>query len=85
MLKARVRRIEQQGGNAFRELQLPEAVITLKQGVGRLLRDENDRGVVMIADPRLRGKPYGRVFLASIPPMPVTTELDEVARFFAER
>ncbi len=85
VLKARVRRIEQQGGNAFRELQLPEAVITLKQGVGRLLRDENDRGVVMIADPRLRGKPYGRVFLASIPPMPVTTELDEVARFFAER
>ena len=57
------------------KVQLPRAITTLRQGVGRLIRDENDRGLVVICDPRLRGKAYGRRVLASLPPMPV---LDEV-------
>ena len=64
------------------EYQLPEAVIALKQGVGRLIRDENDRGVLMLCDPRLLSKGYGRIFLASLPPMPVTKRLEEVEQFF---
>jgi len=82
VLRARARRLEAAGGNAFRELQLPEAVLALKQGIGRLLRDEQDRGVVMIGDPRIRSRPYGRVFLASLPPMPVTGDIQAVRAFF---
>jgi ATP-dependent DNA helicase DinG len=72
LTKARIEHLKQQGGNAFREYQLPEAALALKQGVGRLIRSETDRGVVVICDPRLVDKPYGRVFRASLPPMPVT-------------
>jgi ATP-dependent DNA helicase DinG len=72
LTKARIDHLKANGGNAFREYQLPEAALTLKQGVGRLIRSETDRGVVVICDPRLIDKPYGRVFRASLPPMPIT-------------
>lgn len=67
-LKARLAAIRQRGGNPFAEYQLPQAVLGLKQGVGRLIRDANDKGVVVICDPRLHSKPYGRQFLSSLPP-----------------
>lgn len=84
VLKARLDMIRQRGGVPFAEYQLPQAVITLKQGIGRLIRDVSDRGVLMIADPRLRTKGYGKMFLASLPDMPITSEIDEVERFFAD-
>ena len=82
VLQARAGAMEQAGRSPFMEYQLPEAVIALKQGVGRLIRDENDRGVLMLCDPRLLSKGYGRIFLASLPPMPVTKRLEEVEQFF---
>jgi ATP-dependent DNA helicase DinG len=78
VLKARLAAIERRGGNAFFEEQIPQAVITLKQGVGRLIRDRDDFGVIMLCDQRLRSRPYGRIFLESLPPMPVTSRLDDV-------
>lgn len=64
------------------EYQLPRAVINLKQGAGRLIRDENDRGVLMICDPRLITKSYGRRIWQSLPPMRRTRELGEIKQFF---
>ena len=64
------------------EFQVPQAVIALKQGVGRLIRDMNDRGVVMIGDPRLYQKSYGRVFLNSLPAMPISKNVEDVTAFF---
>ena len=84
VLKARAEAMEQQARNPFMEYQLPQAVIALKQGVGRLIRDERDRGVLVLCDPRLRGKPYGRLFLASLPPMPRTDRLENVQSFFQQ-
>ncbi|HLA72795.1 MAG TPA: ATP-dependent DNA helicase [Steroidobacteraceae bacterium] len=81
LTKARIEHLKANGGNAFREFQLPEAALTLKQGVGRLIRSETDRGVVVICDPRLVDKPYGRVFRASLPPMPVTRVAADAERF----
>jgi len=81
LTKARIEHLKANGGNAFREFQLPEAALTLKQGVGRLIRSETDRGVVVICDPRLVDKPYGRVFRASLPPMPVTRVAGDAERF----
>jgi len=74
VVRARIEYLQGQGCSAFRDYQLPEAVLALKQGVGRLIRSESDCGVVMIGDPRLRARPYGRLFLASLPPMPITHE-----------
>jgi ATP-dependent DNA helicase DinG len=85
MLAARLEAIRNHGGNPFRDHQLPEAVLALKQGVGRLIRDYDDFGVVMLCDPRVVGKSYGRDFLASLPAMPVTRELEEIRSFFAAR
>jgi ATP-dependent DNA helicase DinG len=85
VLQARAQAIEEQGGNAFRQYQLPAAVIALKQGAGRLIRDETDHGILMLCDPRLLSKSYGKVFLKSLPPMPVTRELADAERFFAAR
>ena len=80
VLAARIDKLNQEGRNAFLEHQLPQAVITLKQGAGRLIRDENDRGVLMICDPRLYSKSYGRRILQSLPPMRRTRlEADAVA------
>ncbi len=80
--KARIDHLQATGGNAFRDYQLPEAALALKQGVGRLIRSEEDYGAVVICDPRIVGRNYGRVFVASLPPaMPVTRESDEALRF----
>jgi ATP-dependent DNA helicase DinG len=64
------------------QYQLPQAVISLKQGVGRLIRDVNDRGVLMLCDPRLGSKSYGRVFIDSLPPMTKTRRFEVVKRFY---
>jgi ATP-dependent DNA helicase DinG len=84
LLKARLTGIRRRGGNPFYEYQLPQAVLALKQGVGRLIRDFDDFGVIVIGDPRLKSKAYGRVFLEALPPSPVTTEGDVAALFLAE-
>ncbi|MCO6413863.1 MAG: ATP-dependent DNA helicase [Thiogranum sp.] len=80
--QARIEALKAQGGNPFMDEQLPHAVITLKQGVGRLIRDVNDRGVLVICDPRLLGKRYGRVFLNSLPAMRRSREFSDVQAFF---
>jgi len=82
VLSARIEKINKEGRNAFMEYQLPRAVINLKQGVGRLIRDEVDRGVLMICDPRLITKSYGKRIWQSLPPMKRTRDLDEVQQFF---
>ena len=83
VLAARLELLEREGRNAFLDYQLPQAVIALKQGAGRLIRDENDRGVLMICDPRLFSKPYGRRILSSLPPMKLARDLDKALRFAA--
>ena len=83
VLEARMDAIRQRGGNPFTEHQIPQAVIALKQGVGRLIRDANDKGVLMLCDSRLRTRNYGKIFLDSLPHMPRTQKLDIVKRFFA--
>jgi ATP-dependent DNA helicase DinG len=82
VLAARIEHMKQQGRNAFMEYQLPRAVISVKQGAGRLIRDESDRGVLMICDPRLIAKPYGKRVWRSLPPMRRTREEDEAVAFF---
>ena len=84
VLEARLEAVRRRGGNPFRDEQLPQAVIALKQGVGRLIRSDHDRGVLVLCDPRLLGKPYGRSFLASLPPFPRTRDIEDVQRFFAD-
>ena len=78
LVRARVQYLQAQGANPFRDYQLPEAALALKQGVGRLIRSEEDRGVVMICDPRLHSRGYGRALLASLPPMRPTRDVDVV-------
>jgi ATP-dependent DNA helicase DinG len=67
LIQARIESVRRSGGEPFRAFQLPEAVLALKQGVGRLIRDFDDRGLVVLGDPRLRSRSYGRVFLNSLP------------------
>jgi ATP-dependent DNA helicase DinG len=83
VFEARLDAVRRRGGNPFRDEQLPQAVIALKQGVGRLIRSESDRGVLVLCDPRLTGKSYGKTFLDSLPPLPVTRHIDDVRAFFA--
>ena len=85
VLSARIEQMKKDGRNAFMEYQLPRAVINVKQGAGRLIRDENDKGVLMMCDPRLISKPYGRRVWQSLPPMKRTRELQVVLDFFANR
>ena len=82
LLAARLAKLAADGGNAFMQWQLPQAVISLKQGAGRLIRTETDRGVLMLCDPRLVDKPYGKRIWQSLPPMRRTRELADVTRFF---
>ena len=82
VLSARIEKMKNEGRNAFMENQLPRAVINVKQGAGRLIRDETDRGVLMICDPRLITKPYGKRVWRSLPPMKRTRDLAEVLAFF---
>nr|SPS06272.1 putative ATP-dependent helicase YoaA [Candidatus Nitrotoga fabula] len=82
VLAARLAQITRQGRNAFMEYQLPRTVINLKQGAGRLIRDETDRGVLMICDPRLISKSYGKRIWQSLPPFRRTRELQEAMNFF---
>ncbi len=77
IVRARVQHLRATGGQPFRDYQLPEAALALKQGVGRLIRSEEDEGVVVICDPRLSSRGYGRSMLACLPPMPVTRDPDE--------
>ncbi|SDY69951.1 ATP-dependent DNA helicase [Nitrosomonas sp. Nm58] len=83
VLSARIEKINKEGRNAFMEYQLPRAIINLKQGAGRLIRDENDRGVLMICDPRLITQSYGKRIWQSLPPMKRTRNLADVENFFA--
>ncbi len=83
VLSARIERMKNEGRNAFMDYQLPRAVINVKQGAGRLIRDETDRGVLLIGDPRLISKPYGKRIWRSLPPMKRTRELAEVLAFFS--
>ena len=83
VLSARIDKMNQEGKNAFMEYQLPYSVIALKQGAGRLIRDETDRGVLVICDPRLITKPYGKRIWQSLPPFTRTRELVDVEAFFA--
>lgn len=83
VLSARIEKLNQEGKNAFMEYQLPYATITLKQGAGRLIRDETDRGVLMICDPRLLTKQYGKRIWQSLPPFSRTKALVDVEAFFS--
>ncbi|NEX16298.1 MAG: helicase [Halochromatium sp.] len=83
ILQARADALKRQGGNPFRDFQLPQAVIALKQGAGRLIRDHQDRGLLVVCDPRLNSRSYGRIFLNSLPPMRRSDDLAEIEAFFA--
>jgi ATP-dependent DNA helicase DinG len=85
VLQARINYLSKQGRNPFMEYQLPQAVIGLKQGVGRLIRDAYDYGVLVICDRRVATKSYGKRFIDSLPQMPITRHIDDVGSFFADR
>ncbi len=82
VLQARIESLRSRGGNPFSTIQIPSAVIQLKQGIGRLIRDNTDYGVLVLCDPRFLTKPYGKQFLRSLPPMPITQDIDDVSSFF---
>ena len=84
LLQARSEDCQRRGEDPFATVQLPQAVITLKQGVGRLIRDVTDYGVMVICDNRLVTKPYGEVFLTSLPPMRRTRNLDDAVHFLQQ-
>jgi ATP-dependent DNA helicase DinG len=83
VVKARMDAIEAAGGKPFFDLQIPAAVITLKQGFGRLIRSLSDRGVLMLLDPRIQRQRYGKVFLESLPPYRITQSIEDVEQFFS--
>jgi ATP-dependent DNA helicase DinG len=83
LVRARIEYLTASGGNAFRDYQLPEAALALKQGAGRLIRSEDDHGVIAICDPRMTGRAYGRTFLSALPAMTVTQDVSEALRFLA--
>ncbi|MCU7827562.1 MAG: ATP-dependent DNA helicase [Candidatus Thiodiazotropha sp. (ex Myrtea sp. 'scaly one' KF741663)] len=83
VLQARIDALRKQGGNPFMQFQVPQAAIALKQGAGRLIRDEQDTGALVVCDPRLINKPYGKIFIRSLPPMTKTQDADAISRFFS--
>lgn len=84
IIAARQRYIEEQGGSSFYEYSVPQAIISLKQGLGRLIRSTTDRGVLAVLDPRLRTKMYGQTFLQSLPPCRITSDVDELSQVFSQ-
>jgi ATP-dependent DNA helicase DinG len=84
VVQARMKAIEEDGGKPFFDYQVPEAVLTLKQGFGRLIRSLEDRGVLVLLDPRIRTQRYGQIFLQSLPPYRMTTSITDVEAFFAK-
>ena len=85
LMMARLEFIRREGGNGFAEHQLPQAALALKQGAGRLLRDEADYGVIVLCDPRIASRSYGKTFLKILEPMPATDSLSQVEQFFGRR
>ena len=81
IVAARVRALQEDGRNAFAEYQIPEAVLALKQGFGRLIRSKTDRGILAILDNRIQRMQYGKIFLESLPEYTTTRDITEVARF----
>jgi ATP-dependent DNA helicase DinG len=82
IVQARMKLIEESGGKPFFDYQVPSAVITLKQGFGRLIRSLEDRGVLVLLDPRIRKQRYGQTFINSLPPYKITTRIEDVENFF---
>lgn len=85
VINARIEKLKKEGGNPFYDFQVPRAVLTLRQGLGRLMRSSSDRGILAILDGRLTSKSYGRIFLKSIPASPVIREIDKVHDFFEQQ
>jgi ATP-dependent DNA helicase DinG len=85
VVAARIRQLNESGGNAFYDYQIPEAIILLKQGLGRLIRSRADRGILALLDKRVLTKTYGRTFMNSLPPAPVTHDWVRLREFFAGR
>ena len=85
MVEARIEYITSQGGNAFFSYQIPSAIISLKQGLGRLIRNREDRGVLSILDKRLHTRSYSKIFLNSLPPCPITSNLSDIDKIFNQR
>ena len=85
VLKRRLQVCEEEGGNPFMDIQVPHAAIALKQGAGRLIRSETDRGVLVLCDPRILNKGYGRLFLQCLPPIPCTRQIQDLKAFFQLR
>ena len=83
LVGAKIDAIRNRGGNPFFEYQVPSAIISLKQGLGRLIRKSSDRGILSILDIRIRNTRYGKIFLKSLPPMPITQDLDDIDAFFS--
>jgi ATP-dependent DNA helicase DinG len=85
LLKARIKRCEEKGGRGFSDIQLPEAIATLRQGAGRLIRSTDDRGVIALLDSRLYSKAYGREVVRNLPAAPIRDDLSDVRWFFEEQ
>ncbi len=85
VMQARLEAMQRRGQNPFFDYQIPSAVVMLKQGAGRLIRDITDTGVLMLCDPRFRSKRYGKIFLDSLPPMPITNRIKDVENFFRQK
>ena len=83
LVAARIKRLEAAGDNAFLRYTVPEAIITLRQGLGRLIRSRQDRGILAVLDSRLRTRRYGPLFLESLPDCPLTDDIQEVRRFWS--